>query len=180
MGVGGWWLPADRGRLGRLLGVDPPGPGAAVTAAAPTGASARERRRVPVRLLLVAGIVLVAVGVLALAGLQGSLVYYRTSSELLADPALEGQRLRLGGLVLEGSVETTADGVRFALTDGVTDVPVVNAGQPRGVFQEGQGAVVEGVLGADGVFRSDVLLVKHDNEYRAPVDGTGRPAEDGG
>ncbi|RBY82589.1 hypothetical protein DQ238_03540 [Geodermatophilus sp. TF02-6] len=134
----------------------------------------------PLRLLLVAGVVLLTVGVLAVAGLQGSLVYYRTTSELLADPALQGERVRLGGLVVRGTVETTADGVRFELTDGVQDVPVVNTGQPRGVFQEGQGAVVEGVLGADGVFRSDVLLVKHDNEYRPPEDGTGRPAEDRG
>jgi cytochrome c-type biogenesis protein CcmE len=150
--------------------------GTATTRGTPAG----ERRRVPVRLLLVAGIVLLAVGVLAVAGLQGSLVYYRTTTELLADPSLQGDRLRLGGLVVERSVETTADGVRFELTDGVTDVPVVNTGQPRGVFQEGQGAVVEGVLGADGVFRSDVLLVKHDNEYRAPAGGSGRPAEDSG
>lgn len=140
----------------------------------------RRRRQLPVRLLLVAGVVLVAVGVLAIAGLQGSLVYYRTTSELVADPELQGQRVRLGGLVVDGTVETTAEGVRFELTDGVQDVPVVNTGQPRGVFQEGQGAVVEGSLGADGVFRSDVLLVRHDNEYRAPADGTGRPAQDGG
>ncbi|TQN42546.1 cytochrome c-type biogenesis protein CcmE [Blastococcus colisei] len=141
---------------------------------------AARRRQLPVRLLLVAGVVLVAVGVLAVAGLQGSLVYYRTTSELVADPELPGQRVRLGGLVVAGTVETTAEGVRFELTDGVQDVPVVNTGQPRGVFQEGQGAVVEGILGTDGVFRSDVLLVRHDNEYRAPADGTGRPAEDGG
>ncbi|CCG03955.1 cytochrome c maturation protein CcmE [Blastococcus saxobsidens] len=140
----------------------------------------RPRRQMPVRLLLVAGVVLVAVGVLAVGGLQGSLVYYRTTSELVADPELVGERVRLGGLVVAGSVATTADGVRFELTDGVHDLPVVNSGQPRGVFQEGQGAVVEGTLGADGVFRSDVLLVKHDNEYRAPVGGAARPAEDGG
>ncbi|MDK3257572.1 cytochrome c maturation protein CcmE [Blastococcus capsensis] len=141
---------------------------------------ATARRQLPVRLLLVAGVVLVAVGVLAVAGLQGSLVYYRTTSELVADPELQGQRVRLGGLVVAGTVGTTAEGVRFELTDGVQDVLVINAGQPRGVFQEGQGAVVEGSLGADGVFRSDVLLVRHDNEYRAPAGGTGRPAEDGG
>jgi cytochrome c-type biogenesis protein CcmE len=160
--------------------VDPPGPGAAVTRVAGARPSVVQRRRLPLRLLLVAVVALGTVGVLAVAGLQGSLVYYKTTSELLADPALQGERLRLGGLVVEGSVETTADGVRFELTDGVQDVPVVHTGSPRGVFQEGQGAVVEGVLGKDGVFRSDVLMVKHDNEYRAPEDGTGRPVEDSG
>ena len=147
---------------------------------APEAVAPPARRRLPLRLLLVAGVALVAVAVLAVAGLQGSLVYYKTTSELVADPSLPGERVRLGGLVEQGSVRSTADGVAFTLTDGVQEVPVVNTGQPRGVFQEGQGAVVEGVLGADGVFRSDVLLVKHDNEYRAPADGTGRPAEDDG
>jgi cytochrome c-type biogenesis protein CcmE len=138
------------------------------------------QRRVPVRLLLVAVVALTAVAVLAFAGLSGSLVYYKTTSELASDPGLVGQRVRLGGLVVAGSVERTADGVRFQLTDGVHAVPVVNTGRPRGVFQAGQGAVVEGVLGSDGVFRSDVLLVKHSNQYEPPASGSGRPAEDSG
>jgi cytochrome c-type biogenesis protein CcmE len=141
---------------------------------------ARARRAVPLRLLLLAAVTLAAVAVLALAGLSGSLVYYKTTSELVSDPGLVGQRVRLGGLVVTGSVERTADGVRFELTDGVREVPVVNTGQPRGVFREGQGAVVEGVLGRDGVFRSDVLLVKHGNEYQPPASGTGRPLRDTG
>jgi cytochrome c-type biogenesis protein CcmE len=146
---------------------------------APSGA-ARQRRRLRLRLLLVAAVVLAAVGVLAFAGLSGSLVYYKTTSELLADHGLVGHRVRLGGLVVHGSVHRTAGGVRFELTDGVDEIPVVNTGEPRGVFRDGQGAVVEGVLGRDGVFRSDVLLVKHSNSYAPPAHGTGRPVEDSG
>jgi cytochrome c-type biogenesis protein CcmE len=145
----------------------------------PSGAPL-QRRRLRLRLLLVAAVVLAAVGVLAVAGLSGSLVYYKTTSELLSDHGLVGHRVRLGGLVVRGSVHRTADGVRFELTDGVDEVPVVNTGQPRGVFRDGQGAVVEGVLGRDGVFRSDVLLVKHSNSYEPPAHGTGRPVEDSG
>jgi len=146
----------------------------------PAPTSARPHRRLRLRLLLVAVVVLAAVGVLAAAGLQGSLVYYKTTSELLSDHGLVGHRLRLGGLVVKGSVHRTAGGVRFELTDGVAEVPVVNTGEPRGVFRDGQGAVVEGVLGRDGVFRSDVLLVKHSNSYEPPAHGTGRPVEDTG
>ncbi|MGI8537352.1 MAG: cytochrome c maturation protein CcmE [Mycobacteriales bacterium] len=136
-------------------------------------------RRVPWRLLLLAVITLGAVGLLAGAGLQGNVVYYKTTSELVADPALHGQRLRLGGLVLPSSVQFDGAGVSFVLSDGVQDVPVVNTGQPRGVFQEGQGALVEGVWDADGVFRSDLLLVKHSNEYRAPESGLPERPPDG-
>lgn len=141
------------------------------TQVGPDVPTARPRRRAPWRLLLVAAVVLAAVGVLAGAGLQGNLVYYKTTSELVADPGLQGDRVRLGGLVLAGSVERTPGGVSFLLSDGVQDVRVVNAGQPKGVFTEGQGALVEGVYDQTGVFRSDVLLVKHSNEYKAP-DGT--------
>jgi cytochrome c-type biogenesis protein CcmE len=61
--------------------------------------------------------------------------------------------------------------VEFVLTDGVSDVSVLYHGQPPGVFQQGQGAVVEGSFGSDRVFRSDFLVVKHSNEYRRQ-DGT--------
>jgi cytochrome c-type biogenesis protein CcmE len=151
-----------------------------LTAAPSAGGTGHQRRRAPVRLLLVAGVAMAAVAVLAFAGLQGSLVYYKTTSELVADHGLQGHRVRLGGLVEAGSVHATATGVRFLLTDGVHEVEVVNTGQPRGVFREGQGAVVEGVLGADGVFRSDVLLVKHSNVYEPPASGSGRPEQDTG
>jgi cytochrome c-type biogenesis protein CcmE len=140
----------------------------------------RPRRRVRIRLLALAAVVLAGLGVLAVAGLSGSFVYYKTTSELLADPAAHGQRIRLGGLVVTGTVHPTSDGVSFELTDGVRNVTVINTGQPQGVFREGQGAVVEGVLGSDGVFRSDVLLVKHSNEYEPPAAGTGRPQQDSG
>jgi cytochrome c-type biogenesis protein CcmE len=140
-----------------------------MTAATPVG------RRKPWRLLTLAVVVLAAVGVLAATGLQGSLVYYKTTSELVADPGLQGERLRLGGLVAPSSVSRGPNGVSFVLTDGVQEVRVVNSDSPRGVFTEGQGALVEGVLGADGVFRSDLLLVKHGNEYRAPDEAGNAP-----
>jgi cytochrome c-type biogenesis protein CcmE len=115
--------------------------------------------------LLVAGLVVCgALGALAVASLGDSLVYYLTPSEVGAKHP-DG-RVRLGGMVQPGSV-TEADGlVSFVLTDGAADISVVHQGDPPGVFQEGQGAIVEGDFAPDGVFRSDVLIVKHSNEYR--------------
>lgn len=127
-----------------------------------------------VRLAVVGMVGVTALGVLAAANLDDSLVYYRTPSELVSQPQEGRQRVRLGGLVQPGSVQAEGGTVRFALTDGATDVTVVHAGDPPGVFQEGQGALVEGVFDTDGVFRSDVLIVKHSNEYRG---ADGQPYE---
>jgi cytochrome c-type biogenesis protein CcmE len=101
------------------------------------------------------------------------LVYYRTPTEV-ANRA-QGQRLRVGGLVQPGSVRQVPAGVQFVLTDGVSDVAVLYHGQPPGVFQEGQGAVVEGSYGSDRVLRSDFLVVKHSNEYRRSDGSRYRP-----
>ena len=134
-------------------------PGALVTVAVRAGTR--------VRLLVVGVSAAAAVGALAVVGLGEAAVYYRTPTEVLEQPPSLGDRLRLGGLVLPGSVRSDGTTVRFELSDGVTGLSVVHRGDPSGVFQEGQGAVVEGVLDADGSFRSDLVMVKHSNEYRA-------------
>jgi cytochrome c-type biogenesis protein CcmE len=123
------------------------------------------------RLAVVGVVAVAALGVVAASGLDDSLVYYRTPSELSGQPTSPGERLRLGGMVQPGSVSQGGqDGqvVRFVLTDGAADVPVAHRGDPPGVFQEGQGALVEGTFDDDGTFRSDFLVVKHSNEYRGP------------
>lgn len=122
-----------------------------------------------VRLLVVAAVALAAVVAVASVGLGDNLVYYRTPSELTAGGSGEpGERVRLGGLVVDGSISRRDDGVTFVLTDGTAETTVVHRGDPQGVFAEGQGAIVEGVVAADGTFRSDLLMVKHSNEYRPP------------
>ena len=120
-----------------------------------------------VRLAAVGVTAVAALGVLSASGLNESLVYYRTPSEVSAAEAVQEQRLRVGGLVQEGSVVSAGEEVRFILTDGVGEVRVVHTGDPPGVFQEGQGALVEGSFDDAGVFRSDLLIVKHSNEYVA-------------
>lgn len=109
-----------------------------------------------------------ALGLVAASGLGDSLVYYQTPSELLAQRGASQERLRLGGMVQPGSVRQDGELVRFVLTDGAADVPVAHRGDPPGVFQEGQGALVEGTFAIDGTFRSDFLVVKHSNEYEGP------------
>jgi cytochrome c-type biogenesis protein CcmE len=61
------------------------------------------------------------------------------------------------------------------MTDGDTEVAVEFNGDLPEMFREGVGVVVEGTMGSDGVFRSEILLVKHDNEYQKPEEGETDP-----
>ena len=131
--------------------------------------------------IVVAGAAIVgAVGWLAASGLGGNLTYFLTPAELLAKGSdAIGARLRLGGEVQPGSIrrDDATGTVAFQLTDGTASVPVVNRGDPPEMFREGVGAVVEGVYGRDGIFRSDDVLIKHSAEYSPPKPGERPPSD---
>jgi cytochrome c-type biogenesis protein CcmE len=129
------------------------------------------------RLFAVAGLGVVAViiGFLAFS-LNDTLVYYKTPTEVMddADAVDDTRRLRLGGQVVDGSVTRTDGGVEFIVTDGINSIDVAHSGAPQQLFQEGIGVVVEGVWNGD-VFRSDTMIIKHDEQYRSDDDGTYKP-----
>ncbi len=123
-------------------------------------------------------LVFVAVGMVALGAaaalvlnaFDDSLVFFYSPSELAAKDFPEGRRLRVGGLVEEGSLERLDDGltVRFRVTDLSTALAVTYTGMLPDLFREGQGVVAEGVATAGGVFRAETILAKHDENYMPP------------
>lgn len=118
------------------------------------------------------GLAAVLAGTLTFGNLNDNLVYYLTPEEAASarTAASDAERFRLGGLVETGSVVPTADGVRFTLigeADG-SAVQVEHTGAPNQLFQEGIGVVVEGSWRGE-VFTSDTMIVKHDEQYRAPT-----------
>jgi cytochrome c-type biogenesis protein CcmE len=120
------------------------------------------------RLVLIGGalaILAVAVG-LVLFALRDNIVFFYTPSELAQKQLTPGARLRIGGLVKEGSV-TRGDNrnVAFAVTDRTSDLRVTYTGLLPDLFREGQGVVVDGTLGPDGAFSADSVLAKHDERY---------------
>lgn len=124
-------------------------------------------RRRDQRLMMIAaaGAVLVLAAVLTFAGLRDSVVYFVAPSDL-AEKAEAGQRVRLGGLVVEGTVRRDGDGAtRFTVTDGATQVEVRYAGILPDLFREGQGVVAEGSWRPGEVFEADRVLAKHDERY---------------
>ncbi|MEU8264039.1 cytochrome c maturation protein CcmE [Micromonospora sp. NPDC048999] len=129
-------------------------------------------RRRAGRTALVA-VLLAAGGLLVTGALRDTLTYYRTPAEVLEDPAAAGQRIRLGGDVVPGSLRHDGDLVVFRLAAGGHEITVRQRGVPPETFREGEGAVVEGTLTSDGVFHSDHVLVRHGNEYRPSTGPTG-------
>ena len=78
----------------------------------------------------------------------------------------EGQRLRIGGLVKQGSLKHEGENtVRFAVTDTKQEVEVTYTGLLPDLFREGQGVVAEGTLRGDKIFLADSILAKHDERY---------------
>jgi cytochrome c-type biogenesis protein CcmE len=127
-------------------------------------------------------IVLLAFGYLVWGGIGGNLVYFLTPKELLAKGSKAvGASARLGGLVQPGTVQWNADTreLRFRIVDAddSVSVPVLSTGGvPPQMFTDGQGVVVEGFYAQDGIFKTQKVMVKHSNEYRAPAPGK-HPAE---
>jgi len=120
------------------------------------------------RLILIGG----GVGVLAVAvalmlnAFRDSIVFFNSPSDVAAKHVLPGTRIRLGGLVKDGSVTRGADlSVRFAVTDGKNEIPVSYQGVLPDLFREGQGVVAEGALDPRGTFNADTILAKHDETY---------------
>jgi cytochrome c-type biogenesis protein CcmE len=141
--------------------------------APPPPARTPGQRSARVRILVCVGIILAALGWIAVRGLTGSFVYYLTPSDLVdGDQAQVAQRVRLGGYVEPGSVTHHGGSMTFTVSDGAESIRVASTGAVPRMFRPGQGVVLEGALGRDGLFHSDTILVKHDGEYRAPDPAT--------
>ena len=127
----------------------------------------RKRRRLTT--LLAAMTLLALAAALVLNAFQEHLVFFYSPSDLVAKAPSPGQRIRIGGLVEDGSVQRQADGitVAFRVTDLAESVPVSFTAILPDQFREGQGVVIEGAL-QDGVFLASNVLAKHDETYMPP------------
>jgi cytochrome c-type biogenesis protein CcmE len=124
------------------------------------------------RLYLVLFVVLfssAAIGLVAYA-LRGNINLFYPPADVAAGKAPVGQSIRVGGMVVDGSVQRSDDSlaVRFQLTDYEASVPVIYKGILPDLFGEGQGAVASGMLNSDGVLEASEVLAKHDENYMPP------------
>ena len=123
------------------------------------------KKRLGLILLMVAG---VAVGIgLALKSLDENIRFFFTPTEVMAGKAPQNKLFRMGGMVVNGSVNRPGDGltVKFDLTDNEQQVTVSYAGILPDLFREGQGIIANGKLDESGEFVAQEVLAKHDENY---------------
>jgi len=119
-------------------------------------------------------IILAALTYLIYGGMRQAMVYFVTPSELKGqETPVKNRFLRMGGMVVMGSLHKDLKSLTysFELTDGVESVPVYFRGIPPDLFAEGKGAVVEGRMSENGVFRATTIMAKHAEEYSPPEPG---------
>ncbi len=118
--------------------------------------------------VVIAMVLLGVAAALILTAFEENIVFFYSPTDIAEKKVAEGRRIRLGGLVEDGSVKKAGGAqVRFRVTDLKTTIPVVYKGLLPDLFREGQGVIAEGKL-KGGVFRADEVLAKHDETYMPP------------
>ena len=118
-------------------------------------------------LALVALVALIGAGLLAASALRDEAAYFYTPQDAQTKHVEPGKAIRLGGMVVKGSLKRATDGVtiRFDVTDNKATVPAMFSGIAPDLFKEGSGVVAEGSFNSQGTFVATNLLAKHDERY---------------
>lgn len=125
-------------------------------------AGLKKQRRIQ---LIVAGFVCLFAGFAAIYFAAGdALQYFYSPSEIVEKRPDDGQVIRIGGLVENGSIAKSGNTVTFRVTDGGAVLNVSFTGILPDLFTEGQGMIATGALDK-GVFVAQDILAKHDEEY---------------
>jgi len=125
--------------------------------------SLKKKRRVQV--VLVTIVALIAATAMIGYAMRDGINFFRSPSQVIAEPPAPTEVFRIGGLVATGSLKRgEGETIRFSVTDGGGTVPVTYRGVLPDLFEENQGMVGTGTL-EDGVFRATEILAKHDEDY---------------
>ena len=137
------------------------------------------RRRNPKAMFAIGALVVIviALGAVLFTGLRdASTFFYNVDEAVQQRDTLSGDRIRMQGNVVPGSVERTADGVRFVISYNGVTVPVDHVGDPPELFGPKIPVVLEGTFTGDR-FSSDAILIRHDSSYDEKNPGRVRDAQ---
>jgi cytochrome c-type biogenesis protein CcmE len=109
---------------------------------------------------------------ITIAGLNDNLTYYLYPNEAVTQRAdfPDGERFRLAGEVVAGSLTEDGDDLRFEVTDGSATIPVVLVNTPPPLFQEEVPVLLEGFWSGDS-FLAEEALIRHSENYEIPSEG---------
>ncbi len=99
---------------------------------------------------------------------EENVVYFMSPSEIKNSTELETKKIRVGGMVKEKSIKITDSEINFIITDFKNELIVSFNGSVPNLFEEGKGAVIEGILQDRNYIKADKILAKHDENYMPP------------
>ena len=106
---------------------------------------------------------------LILKSLEDNIVYFFSPTEIYNKPTISlNKKIRLGGLVKEGSTQKKDSSINFIITDLKNEIMVSYDGNLPNLFSEGKGVIAEGKLKDKKYFIADKILAKHDENYMPP------------
>ncbi len=128
----------------------------------------KRKQRLSIALGIALGTALI-VGLIMYALKQNINLFYSTT-QIANGEAPKDARIRMGGMVLKGSLERDTKSLHasFLVSDTAKEVKVEYTGILPDLFKEGQGIIAQGKLDGQGVFQADEILAKHDENYMPP------------
>lgn len=110
---------------------------------------------------------------LSLTSLNNNLTYYLYPSEAVTQQSEfpDGERFRLAGTVVEGTLVEVGDDLEFDVTDGGATIPVRLINTPPPLFSDTVPVLLDGSW-EDGTYVAEKALIKHDENYEIPENGT--------
>ena len=128
-------------------------------------------------LLGIGGVVALVIAITAF-GLNENLTYYLYPTEAFDQRAdfPDGERFRLAGRVVEGTLTEVNDDLTFEVTDGGSNIDVLLVNTPPPLFDESVPVLLEGSWDGE-VFHADSALVRHSENYEVPEEGGAHPGD---
>ena len=105
---------------------------------------------------------------LVLKSLEENVIYFKSPSDIQILSEIENKKIRIGGMVKEGSINIVDKKLNFIITDFKNEISVVYSGLVPNLFAEGKGVVAEGFLKDKSFFSATKILAKHDENYMPP------------
>jgi len=105
---------------------------------------------------------------LILRSLEENVIYFKSPTDVQILSEIENNKIRIGGMVKEGSINISDKKLNFIITDFKNEINVVYSGLVPNLFAEGKGVVAEGFLKDKSFFSATKILAKHDENYMPP------------